>query len=138
MSAFFARMATAVSTKPAAHPGKMKRPPPPAFVQTGLNGVRPRQSISSPVNKPTGSKRPASPAQMTASSVNGINGRQVAKARSHKAVDTPGRPQRLSLKLNGDGPEGAAADRRQVKRQPEPYGEYHCPLGGCTLERNRD
>lgn len=122
-------MATAVSTKPAAHPGKMKRPPPPAFVQTGVNGAKPRQSISSPINppnKPAGSKRPASPVQMTSSTANGVNGRQVAKARSHKAVDASGRPQRLSLKLNGDGPDGPGADRRQIQRQPEPYGEYLC------------
>ncbi|KAL4956018.1 Spt20 family-domain-containing protein [Aspergillus filifer] len=122
-------MAAAIS-KTASHPPKMKRPPPP-FVQTGVNGVKPQPSSSSP---PTTSKRlPGTPQSAAGSStshpaVNGVNG---VGNPSNTSIKGPlGRPRKEVQKIgeqDGKLQKGALktptldSDRRLGKVHPEPY-----------------
>ncbi|KAL4944436.1 Spt20 family-domain-containing protein [Aspergillus oleicola] len=122
-------MATAIS-KTTSHPPKMKRPPPP-FVQTGVNGVRPQPSSSSP---PTASKRlPGTPQSAAGSSTshpaaNGVNGLGNSsntsikgplgwpRKEAQKIVEKGGKVQKSALKTPTFD-----SDRRLGKTFPEPY-----------------
>lgn len=113
-------MATAVS-KPASQPPKMKRPPPPSF-QTGVNGVKPSQPSASPSSS---SKRLPSAGQSASASsaggsaANGVNNRPLNRPKKElsKPNEPPSRIQRPSTRTSV-----AEADRRIVKKFPEPYG----------------
>ncbi|KAI9367721.1 Spt20 family-domain-containing protein [Aspergillus egyptiacus] len=122
-------MATAIS-KTASHPPKMKRPPPP-FVQTGVNGVKPQQSSSSP---PTASKRTSGAPQLAAAgstshpAINGVNG--VGNSSNTGVKGTMGRPKKdaqrpgdQGMKLQRPVPKTGLSDgdRRSGKAFPEPY-----------------
>ncbi|OAX81655.1 hypothetical protein ACJ72_03998 [Emergomyces africanus] len=115
-------MATAVSTKPPAP--KIKRPAP-SYIQTGINGARSSQPSPSPLgsasSRVSGSKQPGASTPTTAAAVNGANGRQPARPRNptQKPGDPASRLQRPSTKPPGT--DGAAADRTQLKKFPEPY-----------------
>lgn len=119
-------MATAVSTKPMAHPGKMKRPPPPAFVQSGANGSRPAQTSSSPISTSmsrAGAIKPFSTFSSSGTAVNGTGGRPVAKVNgdtSQRPQDPSSRLQRPSTRRHAMG--NGSADGRQAKKLVEPYG----------------
>ncbi|BAE56018.1 Spt20 family-domain-containing protein [Aspergillus flavus] len=120
-------MATAIS-KPTSHPPKMKRPPPP-FVPTGVNGVKPQQSSSSP--QPTSKRLPGSnqpgPAGSTSGAVtNGVNG----AADSNGVKTSINRPKKEAQKPGDQGMRLAKPlartlstdnERRLGKKCPEPY-----------------
>ncbi|KAK2797809.1 Transcription factor spt20 [Onygenales sp. PD_10] len=115
-------MATAVSTKPAAP--KIKRPAP-SYIQTGINGARSSQPSPSPLgsaaNRVSSAKQPGTATPTTTMAMNGANSRQGARPRKEpqKPGDSASRLQRPSMKPSGtDGP---GADRRQLKKFPEPY-----------------
>lgn len=113
-------MATAVS-KPASHPPKMKRPPPP-FAQNGVKGVKPSQPSSSPS---TASKR--LPGANQSASANSA-GNSVANNGNNRAVNRP----KKEMQKQGEPPSRlqrpatrtatAEVDRRMAKKFPEPYG----------------
>jgi hypothetical protein len=117
-------MATAVPAR-SAPTSKMKRPPP-AVVQTAVNGVMPSQSSPSPSlsskRPPVGFKHPS-----TAGVANGLNGAtngtgpRISNRRrdSQRPSDGANRPSRLA---RTGGSESAVGDKRVSKRQPEPYG----------------
>ncbi|KAL4752447.1 Spt20 family-domain-containing protein [Aspergillus terricola var. indicus] len=122
-------MATAIS-KTTSHPPKMKRPPPP-FVQTGVNGVRPQPSSSSPQ---TTSKRlpgfgqPAAASSTNHPSVNGVNGTGNSSNASIKGPlsrprkDAP-KPGEQGIKVQRQTPKTPSleSDRRLGKAFPEPH-----------------
>ncbi|MCJ1305566.1 Transcription factor spt20 [Hypocenomyce scalaris] len=119
-------MATAVATKPAPMPQKMKRPPPPS-VQTGVNGVKSSQSSPSPSlsskRPPSGTKLP--PSSATMDGVNGgANGSvpRISNRRREpqKPGDIQGRPYAIRGSKGTHG-SGSSLDRRSAKRLPEPY-----------------
>ncbi|KAL4915516.1 Spt20 family-domain-containing protein [Aspergillus aurantiobrunneus] len=122
-------MATAIS-KTTSHTPKMKRPPPP-FVQTGINGVKPQPSSSSP---PTTSKRlPGAGQSVTTSStshpvVNGANG--TGNSSSTPIKGPLGRPRKDAQKLGDQSIRVQKSvskmmsldnERRPGKAFPEPY-----------------
>ncbi|KAK2762288.1 Transcription factor spt20 [Arachnomyces sp. PD_36] len=112
-------MATAISTKSAPHPPKMKRHPPP-FVQSGTNGVRGAQTsqTSSPVPaRPGGIKQSATASPAGGIVANGANSRPANRPR--KETQKPGEPSaRLQRPL---GRLNSVDDRRAAKKFPEPY-----------------
>lgn len=113
-------MATAVS-KPASQPPKMKRPPPP-FVQTGVNGVKPSQPSASPSSSSKrlpGAGQPSSSSSAGGSAVNGTNNRPIQRPKKEmpKPNEPASRLQRPSTRTSV-----AEADRRVSKKFPEPYG----------------
>ncbi|KAL4766477.1 uncharacterized protein BDW70DRAFT_126044 [Aspergillus foveolatus] len=122
-------MATAIS-KTTSHPPKMKRPPPP-FVQTGVNGVRPQPSSSSP---PTTSKRlpgagqPAAASSTSHPAVNGVNGTGNSSnapikgplSRPRKDAQKPGE-QGIKVQKQTPKTPSLESDRRLGKTFPEPY-----------------
>lgn len=115
-------MATAISTKSAPHPPKMKKPPPP-FVQTGNNGSRGAQTsqVSSPVpGRSGGVKQSAMAASSGGIVANGVNNRSTNKLRkeTQKAGEPSPRLQRPLGRLN------TVEDRRAAKKSPEPYGMF--------------
>ncbi|GMG00538.1 unnamed protein product [Aspergillus oryzae] len=132
-------MATAIS-KPTSHPPKMKRPPPP-FVPTGVNGVKPQQSSSSP--QPTSKRLPGSnqpgPAGSTSGAVtNGVNG----AADSNGVKTSINRPKKEAQKPGDQGMRLAKPlartlstdnERRLGKKCPEPYGEFPQALCAAPL-----
>ncbi|KAL4873799.1 Spt20 family-domain-containing protein [Aspergillus spectabilis] len=122
-------MATAIS-KTTSHTPKMKRPPPP-FVQTGVNGVRPQPSSSSP---PTTSKRLPGAGQSAAATftshpgLNGVNG--VGNSSNTPIKGPLGRPRKEAQKLSDQGMKvqrpttktpSSENDRRLGKAFPEPH-----------------
>ncbi|KAL4788544.1 Spt20 family-domain-containing protein [Aspergillus varians] len=122
-------MATAIS-KTASHPPKMKRPPPP-FVQTGVNGVKPQQSSSPP---PTTSKRLPGAGQSAAASstshpiLNGANGIGNSSntpikgplGRTRKEAQKPG-DQGIRIQKPMSKTSSSDNDRRSGKTFPEPH-----------------
>ncbi|KAL4735659.1 Spt20 family-domain-containing protein [Aspergillus similis] len=122
-------MATAIS-KTTSHPPKMKRPPPP-FVQTGVNGVRPQPSSSSP---PTTSKRLPGAGQPPAASstshpaVNSLNGTGNSSnapikgppSRPRKDVQKPGE-QGIKVQRQTPKTPSLESDRRLGKTFSEPH-----------------
>ncbi|KAL4818693.1 Spt20 family-domain-containing protein [Aspergillus spinulosporus] len=121
-------MATAIS-KTTSHPPKMKRPPPP-FVQTGVNGVRPQPSSTSP---PTTSKRlpgagqPATASSTSNPAVNGVNGTGNSSnapikgplSRPRKDAQKPGE-QGIKVQKQTPKTPSLESDRRLGKAFPEP------------------
>ncbi|PYH49405.1 uncharacterized protein BP01DRAFT_76536 [Aspergillus saccharolyticus JOP 1030-1] len=122
-------MATAIS-KPSSHPPKMKRPPPP-FVQTGMNGVKPQQPPTSPPSSAKhlpGSATTSATGSANASMVNGANGTANAGATSskgpqnrtkkeaQKAGEQAGRLQKSFSRASS-----IDSDRRLGKRCPVPF-----------------
>ncbi|KAL2006847.1 hypothetical protein VTN00DRAFT_9515 [Thermoascus crustaceus] len=112
-------MATAVS-KPASHPPKMKRPPPP-FAQNGVNGVKPSQPSSSPSTaskRLPGASQSASANSAGNSAANNGNNRTVnrPKKEMQKQGEPPSRLQRPTTRTAT-----AEVDRRMAKKFPEPY-----------------
>ena len=115
-------MATAIATKPAPPHQKIKRPPP--LVQTGVNGAKSSQSSPSPSlsskRPPSSFKQPSITANSSVSnvSVNGGVSRQGNRRReSQKPGDATGRQVR-----GGKNGQAEGADRKSLKRKPEPYG----------------
>ncbi|KAE8348750.1 Spt20 family-domain-containing protein [Aspergillus coremiiformis] len=120
-------MATAIS-KPTSHPPKMKRPPPP-FVQTGVNGVKPQQSSSSPQpssKRLPGPNQPGSTGSTSGAVTNGVNG--VADANGVKG--SINRPKKEAQKPGDQGIRlvkplvktiSTENERRLGKKYPEPY-----------------
>lgn len=126
-------MATVIS-KPASHPPKMKRPPPP-LGQPGLNGVKPQQSLSSSSSSSASKRLPGSsqPSAANATSspmANGVNGASSYLNNSNKGplnrakkdAQKPGDPTtRLQRSLSKTA--ATDNDRRIGKMRPEPYGK---------------
>ncbi|KAL2220580.1 Spt20 family-domain-containing protein [Thermoascus aurantiacus ATCC 26904] len=113
-------MATAVS-KPASHPPKMKRPPPP-FAQNGVNGVKPSQPSSSPSTaskRLPGANQSASANSASSSAANNANNRAVNRPKKEmqkQGEPSSSRPQRPTTRTAS-----AEVDRRVAKKFPEPY-----------------
>ncbi|KAL2871804.1 uncharacterized protein BJX67DRAFT_87876 [Aspergillus lucknowensis] len=122
-------MATAIS-KTTSHPPKMKRPPPP-FLQTGVNGVKPQPSSSSP---PTTSKRLPGAGQSAAASstnhpvTNGVNG--ITNSSNTPVKGPLGRPRKEAQRPSDQGAKSqrpmsktspSDQDHRSGKALPEPY-----------------
>ncbi|EEQ28538.1 conserved hypothetical protein, partial [Microsporum canis CBS 113480] len=118
-------MATAVSTKPMAHPGKIKRPPPPTFVQSGASGSRPAQTSPSSGSASanwTGSFKQFGNFSASGTAVNGASGRLVARVNgdpSQRTQDPSSRLQRPSTRRHAMG--NGSADGRHTKKLVEPY-----------------
>ncbi|KAL4880911.1 Spt20 family-domain-containing protein [Aspergillus karnatakaensis] len=122
-------MATAIS-KTTSHTPKMKRPPPP-FPTTGVNGVRPQQSSSSPPN--TSKRLPGAGQAAAASStshpgLNGVNG--VGNSSSTPLKGSLSRPRKEAQKFGEQNGKvqrvvpktpSLDSDRRLGKGFPEPY-----------------
>ncbi|KAE8145224.1 Spt20 family-domain-containing protein [Aspergillus avenaceus] len=120
-------MATAIS-KPTSHPPKMKRPPPP-FVQTGVNGVKPQQSFSSPpssAKRLPGANQPAATGPTSGVVTNGVNG----AADSNNVKPSLQRPKKEAQKPGDQGTRSTKPlartvstenERRLGKKCPEPY-----------------
>ncbi|KAL4934556.1 uncharacterized protein BDV17DRAFT_9828 [Aspergillus undulatus] len=121
-------MATAIS-KSASHPPKMKRPPPP-FVQTGVNGVKPQTTSSSPN---TSKRLPGTPQSAAAGSTghtvqNGVNG--IGNSSNSSIKGPLDRPRKEAQKIGDQTTKLQKAvpktlswvnDRRSGKAFPEPY-----------------
>jgi hypothetical protein len=135
-------MATTAQPKPTASiPGKLKRPSQPYGQNGVVNGVRtpqpsaaalPAAAAAAAANRVAAAKQQQqqqlnSNAQSNnAAVVNGVNGgRAAAKTRkdSVRNGDPVSRLQRPAGRMSGA--EAINGDRRQLKRFPEPYGEFY-------------
>lgn len=126
-------MATVIS-KPASHPPKMKRPPPP-LVQAGVNGVKPAHQSSATSSSPSstskrlpGANQPDTVNVTSSPMANGVNGASYlnfskgplgrSKKDAQRTVDHTARiqrPQSRTMSIDNE--------RRVGKKGPEPYGK---------------
>lgn len=129
-------MATVIS-KPASHPPKMKRPPPP-LVQAGagVNGVKPTHQSSTSSSSPSstskrlpGANHPDTVNITSSPMANGVNGASYLNnfskgplGRSKKDAQIPvGQAARVQRPLSR--PMSMDNERRVGKKCPEPYGK---------------
>lgn len=124
-------MATVIS-KPASHPPKMKRPPPP-LSGTGVNGIKPPHQPSASSSSPSSTSKRLPGANQTdtvnvtsSPMANGVNGASYlnkgplgrSKKDAQRPVDQTARLQRPpSRAMSLDN------ERRVGKKCPEPYGK---------------